>query len=146
MKVLITGGAGFIGSHVADRLLARGDEVCVIDNYETGRRDNLTNHDRLQVYEGSITGEQLMATIFDDFQPDAVLHAAASYKDPDNFIGDAATNVVGTSVTVKYAIRLGVKRLVYLQTALCYGDPIEQRRRELPLLHRVERRLVEGRD
>ena len=41
MKVLITGGAGFIGSHLADRLLARGDEVLVIDNYATGRRDNL---------------------------------------------------------------------------------------------------------
>ncbi|MDA0991776.1 MAG: GDP-mannose 4,6-dehydratase, partial [Verrucomicrobia bacterium] len=42
MKVLITGGAGFVGSHLADRLLARGDEVLVIDNYATGRRDNLT--------------------------------------------------------------------------------------------------------
>ena len=44
MKVLITGGAGFIGSHLADRLLARGDEVLVIDNFATGRRDNLTRH------------------------------------------------------------------------------------------------------
>ncbi|MCA9790105.1 MAG: NAD-dependent epimerase/dehydratase family protein, partial [Cyanobacteria bacterium HKST-UBA05] len=42
MRVFITGGSGFIGSHIADRLIARGDEVMVIDNYETGRRDNLT--------------------------------------------------------------------------------------------------------
>ena len=53
MRVLITGGAGFIGSHLAERLLARGDQVVVIDNYATGRRDNLTPHDYLTVVEGS---------------------------------------------------------------------------------------------
>ena len=47
MRVLITGGAGFIGSHLTDRLLAAGDQVCVIDNYATGRRDNLSPHSRL---------------------------------------------------------------------------------------------------
>ncbi len=54
MKVLITGGAGFIGSFLADRLLQRGDEVLVIDNYSTGRRDNLKPHDNLHVVEGTI--------------------------------------------------------------------------------------------
>lgn len=54
MKVLITGGAGFIGSHLTDRLLARGDEVLAIDNYATGRRDNLTPHPNLKIVEGSI--------------------------------------------------------------------------------------------
>ncbi|HJZ91113.1 MAG TPA: GDP-mannose 4,6-dehydratase, partial [Gemmataceae bacterium] len=49
MKVLITGGAGFIGSHLADRLLARGDKVTVIDNYSTGRRDNLRQNPNLTV-------------------------------------------------------------------------------------------------
>ena len=55
MKVLITGGSGFIGSHLADRLLADGHEVLVIDNYSTGRRDNLAEHDALTIVEG-ITG------------------------------------------------------------------------------------------
>ena len=54
MKVLITGGAGFIGSALADQLLGRGDEVLVIDNYATGRRDNLVPRDGLTVVEGSI--------------------------------------------------------------------------------------------
>ena len=54
MRILITGGAGFIGSNLADRLLARGDEVLVIDNYATGRRDNLTDHDALTVVEETI--------------------------------------------------------------------------------------------
>ena len=54
MKVLITGGAGFIGSHLADRLLERDDEVLVIDNYSTARRDNLTPHSNLKIVEGTI--------------------------------------------------------------------------------------------
>jgi UDP-glucose 4-epimerase len=135
MKVLITGGAGFIGSHVADRLLARGDEVLVIDNYETGRRDNLVAQSRLTVIEGSITDAGLMQKGFDEFQPQIVLHAAASYKDPENHVGDAATNVFGTAITVKQCQRLKVRRLIYLQTALCYGDPVEQ---PITLSHPIE--------
>jgi UDP-glucose 4-epimerase len=126
MKVLITGGSGFIGSHVADRLLAKGDDVLVVDNFETGRRDNLAPSARLTVVEGSVADRALMAKVFDDFRPEAVLHAAASYKDPENYEGDAETNVLGTAVTVQNARRTGVRRLVYLQTALCYGDPVEQ--------------------
>lgn len=126
MKILITGGAGFIGSNTADRLLARGDEVLVIDNYETGRRDNLVPHARLTAVEGSVTDGQIMSKLFDDFKPEVVLHAAASYKDPDNYVGDAGTNVLGTALTVKNSLHTGVRRLIYLQTALCYGDPLEQ--------------------
>ena len=135
MRTLITGGAGFIGSHVAERLVASGDEVLVIDNFETGRRDNLTAGDRLAIVEGSITDDALMARVFDDFRPEVVLHAAASYKDPDNYLGDAATNVLGTAVTVRNCQRLKVSRLVYLQTALCYGDPVEQ---PITLAHPIE--------
>lgn len=135
MRVLITGGAGFIGSHVAERLVARGDEALVVDNYETGRRDNLAPGDRLTVVEGSITDGALMERVFDDFKPEVVLHAAASYKDPDNYIGDAGTNVLGTSITVRNCQRLKVKRMIYLQTALCYGDPVEQ---PITLNHPIE--------
>jgi len=127
MKVLITGGAGFIGSHLADRLLARNDQVLVIDNYATGRRDNLTPHDNLTVVEGTIADAGLVDRVFDDFQPEKVVHAAASYKDPDNWQEDVRTNVLGTTVVVQAAQRLGVQRLIYFQTALCYGlKPLEQ--------------------
>lgn len=126
MKVLVTGGSGFIGSHLTERLLEKGDEVLVIDNYETGRRDNLQPHARLRIVEGTICNEQVMQTIFDEFKPEVVVHAAASYKDPENYIGDAATNVHGTAVVVKNAQRTGVKRIIYCQTALCYGDPLEK--------------------
>ena len=127
MKVLITGGAGHIGSHIAEQLLERGDEVLVIDNYETGRRDNLTPQKNLTIVEDSIANTEMIDKVFDEFRPEVVVHAAASYKDPENWIGDAATNVVGAANIVKAAKRVGIRRIIYFQTALCYGlKPLEQ--------------------
>jgi UDP-glucose 4-epimerase len=127
MRILITGGSGFIGSHLADRLLARGDEVVVIDNYATGRRDNLAFHPKLTVEEGSIADRELVDAAFDRFQPEIVVHAAASYKDPDAWEEDARTNAQGSALIARAAARTGVRRLIYFQTALCYGlKPIEQ--------------------
>lgn len=127
MKVLITGGAGFIGSHLTDRRLEKGDEVLVIDNYATGRRDNLTEQKNLTIVEGTIADRSLVERVFTDFGPDVVVHAAASYKDPDNWIEDTATNVLGTANVAQACRQNNVKRLIYFQTALCYGlQPIEQ--------------------
>ncbi|HMB25252.1 MAG TPA: NAD-dependent epimerase/dehydratase family protein [Anaerolineales bacterium] len=127
MKVLITGGAGFVGSNLADRLLARGDEVLVIDNYATGRRDNLVPRPNLQVIEGTIADGELVRRAFESFKPDQVVHAAASYKDPNDWVEDSRTNVVGTTNIVQASQNQGIKRLIYFQTALCYGlHPMEQ--------------------
>ena len=127
MKVLITGGAGFIGSHLADRLLARGDSVMAIDNYATGRRDNLTPNSKLTVVEGTIADENLVNDAFSSFGPDVVVHAAASYKDPENWFEDVRTNVLGSAHVVRASQKAQCKRLVYFQTALCYGlVPLEQ--------------------
>jgi len=127
MRVVITGGAGFIGSHLADHLLEKGHQVVVIDNYATGHRDNLRPHSELQVIEGTIAHSELVNQVFDQFQPDRVVHAAASYKDPNNWREDSSTNVLGTAIIVQAAERLKVMRMIYLQTALCYGlRPLEQ--------------------
>lgn len=127
MKILITGGAGFIGSHLTDRLLQRGDSVVVIDNFATGRRDNLKTHAKLEIIEGTITDEKRVFRLFEDSRPDVVVHAAASYKDPSNWLEDAKTNVVGTAAVVQAALKANTKRLIYFQTALCYGlNPVEQ--------------------
>jgi UDP-glucose 4-epimerase len=127
MKVLITGGGGFIGSHLADRLLADGNEVLSIDTYATSRRDNLTEQRGLTIVEGSISDRDTVDSAFGDFAPDAVAHAAASYKDPDAWVEDTRTNALGTVNVVEAAREAGVGRLVYFQTALCYGtQPIEQ--------------------
>ena len=125
-KILITGGAGFVGSHLADRLLERGDEVLVIDNYATGRRDNLTNHPNLEVIEGSIADTALVDDAFERFAPDVVVHAAAAYKDPEAWIEDAETNVIGGINIARATQRLDDARLIYFQTALCYGLKPEQ--------------------
>jgi UDP-glucose 4-epimerase len=126
-KVLITGGAGFIGSHLADRLLAEGDEVLVVDNFSTARRDSLEPHERLTVVEGTIADPDLVERVHAEFGPETVVHAAASYKDPQAWGEDSRTNVVGSANVVQAAERAGVQRLVYLQTALCYGiRPLEQ--------------------
>ena len=127
MKVLVTGGAGFVGSHIVECLLGRKDEILVIDNFATGRRDNLTIQPKLTLVEGTIADAKLVNEQFDTFQPDVVVHAAASYKDPNEWQEDALTNVVGTANIVQAAARVGVKRLIYFQTALCYGlHPLEQ--------------------
>ena len=127
MKVLITGGAGFIGSHLAERLLAEGDQILVIDNYATGRRDNLKPHENLKVVEGTIADKELVEQLFANFQPDYVVHAAASYKDPENWVEDINTNVLGTVNVVCATKQVNVRRLIYFQTSLCYGlKPVEQ--------------------
>lgn len=127
MKALITGGGGFIGSHLADRLLEQGHSVLIIDNFSTGRRDNLNEHAQLTLIEGSIADGSLVDDAFDQVTPDVVVHAAASYKDPDAWAEDSRTNAVGTANVVKAAERHAVSRLIYFQTALCYGiAPIEQ--------------------
>jgi UDP-glucose 4-epimerase len=127
MKVLITGGAGFVGSHLADRLLADGHSVHVIDNYATGRRDNLKAHPKLEISEGTIADRSLINQVFETFRPEIVVHAAAAYKDPNAWEEDVDTNITGSINIVRASQKVGVKRIIYFQTSLCYGlKPIEQ--------------------
>lgn len=127
MKVFVTGGLGQIGSHVVEMLLERGDEVVAIDNLATGRREHLADHPKLRVVIDTIADKKLVDQLVDDFRPDAIVHTAASYKDPDDWYNDALTNCVGGSNMVNAAKAFGVKRFVYFQTALCYGlRPIQQ--------------------
>jgi len=126
-NVLITGGAGFIGSHLTDRLLARGDRVLVIDNFATARRDSLPEHDNLTLVEDTIADESAVRRAFEQAEPEVVVHAAASYKDPEAWSEDSRTNAVGSANVVRAAQEAGISRLVYFQTALCYGlHPQEQ--------------------
>lgn len=127
MKVFVTGGAGQVGSTVIDMLLARGDTVVAIDNFATGRRDNLKAHDRLTLVEDTIADAKVVDGLFSDFKPEVVVHTAASYKDPEDWGTDALVNAVGTANIAKASKAHGVSRLVYFQTALCYGTkPIQQ--------------------
>jgi UDP-glucose 4-epimerase len=127
MKVFITGGCGQIGSHIAEMLLERGDQVMAIDNLATGRREHLADHPNLTVIIDSIANKELIDKLFADFKPDAVVHTAASYKDPNDWYSDTLTNCVGGSNVINASKEHGVKRFVYFQTALCYGvKPLHQ--------------------
>jgi UDP-glucose 4-epimerase len=127
MKLFVTGGSGLVGSTIIDMLLARGDEVLAIDNFATGRRDNLAPHPRLRMIEGSIADPLVVTALIGDFRPEVVIHTAASYKDPDDWHGDALTNCVGSANVARASKDHKVGRLIYFQTALCYGTrPREQ--------------------
>ncbi len=127
MKVFVTGGLGQIGSHVIEMLLERGDEVVAIDNLATGRREHLAEHPNLKIVIDTIADKGLIERLIGEQLPDAIVHTAASYKDPDDWYNDTLTNCVGGSNIVDAAKKFNVKRFVYFQTALCYGlKPMQQ--------------------
>jgi UDP-glucose 4-epimerase len=127
MKVLVTGGLGQVGSHVAEMLLERGDKVLVIDNLATGRREHLKDHPNLEVVIDTIADQAVVDRLVEGFLPDVLVHTAASYKDPEDWYNDALTNVVGGANLLRAAKAHKVGRFIYFQTALCYGvKPLQQ--------------------
>jgi UDP-glucose 4-epimerase len=112
LKILVTGAAGFIGSHLCDRLLAEGHEVVGIDNLSTGRRENV--NPEVEFHVGSVFSTRLYPAA--DGR-DLIIHCAASYKDPTNWWEDVVTNVLGTFNVIDVAKLAGCP-IVYMQTAL----------------------------
>ena len=129
MKVLVTGGAGFIGSHSVDALLTAGAEVVVLDNFSNGKRSNLSTHGKLQVIEGDIRDSETVRMAMREATH--VLHLAAqvsvqaSVTDPAN---SCDNNIVGFLRVLDAARAQGLKRVVYASSAAVYGIP-----QELPL-------------
>ena len=125
MRILITGGAGCLGSNLIEYWLPQGHQILVVDNFATGKREVVPSVDGLTVVEGDIANAILVDTTFDSFKPDVVVHSAAAYKDPDNWVEDARTNVIGSAYVAKAAKACGAQRLINFQTALCYGRPTQ---------------------
>ena len=124
MKILVTGGAGFIGSHVSDSLLASGHEVLILDDLSTGRRHNVP--ERAKLVEGDIRDGALVAKVFADFQPDMVTHQAAqtsvaiSTREP---LRDAEINVLGSLHILQSCVKHKVKQIVFASTGgAIYGE------------------------
>jgi len=124
MKVLVTGGAGFIGSHVVDTLISAGYEVVVVDDLSTGRLSNL--NPAATFYKVDIRSPQL-AEVFEKERPAYVDHHAAqmdvrrSIADP---LFDAEVNVIGSINLIECSRRYDVKRLIYISTGgAVYGEP-----------------------
>ena len=124
MKVIVTGGAGFIGSHVVDQAIEAGHSVVVVDNLSTGVRGYV--NPKAAFHQVDI-GSQDIPALFEREKPDAVCHLAAqinvteSVKNPGF---DAMTNIVGTINLLESAVRNGVKRFVFSSTGgAIYGSP-----------------------
>src|SRR5665213_997757 len=123
-RILITGGAGCLGSNLTERYLEMGHSVFVIDNFATGHRGSLPDaHPNMILIEGTITDRALVERTFSEFKPTHVVHSAAAYKDPDDWLEDARTNVEGTIHVAQAAKAAGVSRFVNFHTALGYGRP-----------------------
>jgi len=123
MKVLITGGAGFIGSNVADTLLEKGYEVCVIDNLSSGKIQNLDS--KVKFYEADIR-DKSVKDIFEKEKPEIVIHNAAqvsvrnSLEDP---IEDASINILGSINIFEQSRSNGVKKIIFASSGgTVYGE------------------------
>jgi UDP-glucose 4-epimerase len=137
VKSVVTGGAGFIGSHLVDALAARGDEVLLLDDFSSGKRENLAGalKSGATVNELDVADAQAVRAAIDGFRPGSIFHLAAqidvrrSMEDPGF---DARLNVVGTVNVLEAAARADVARLIFTSTGgAIYGEGAE-RPDELP--------------
>ena len=121
---LVTGGAGFIGSSIARALIARGDGVRILDNFSTGRRENIADiAERIELLEGDIRDDRMLARATNGV--DVVFHEAAIASVPASMaepLENHAVNATGTMRVLEAARHAGVRRVVYAASSAAYGD------------------------
>lgn len=124
-KVLVTGGAGFIGSHVVDRCISEGYEVAIIDNLSTGFRKNL--NPKATFYEVDIRDFEKVKMVFEKEKPDYVNHHAAQMdvrKSTQDPVFDAECNIIGSLNLILNSVEFKIKKLIYISTGgAVYGEP-----------------------
>lgn len=124
MRILVTGGAGFIGSHVVDAYIADGHDVAIVDDLSTGHRANV--HPRARLYELDIR-DPALADVFAEEQPEVVNHHGAQMSvrvSVDEPLRDASINVVGSLNLLECARRADVRKVIYISTGgAVYGEP-----------------------
>lgn len=132
LKILVTGGAGFIGSNIVEELLKKGHSVRVLDNFSTGKRDNLNGlEEDIHLFEGDIRSHNIVQEAVNGM--DVILHQAAlpsvprSIKDP---ITTNDVNINGTLNLLEAAVKSSVQRFVYASSSSVYGDSPELPKKE----------------
>lgn len=132
MKCLITGGAGFIGSHIQDKLLELGHKVTIIDNLQSGKKTNLDP--RSEFYKVDIRSADKIMSIFEKVRPDVVFHLAAQNEVPysmEHPMKDTEINIIGTLNILEAGKSAGIKKIIYSNTGgAYYGDVPES---DLPI-------------
>ncbi len=126
IKSVITGGAGFIGSNLTDRLVSIGHKVIVLDNFVSGKRSNLSHHNKkdVKIVNVDISKSKSLDKYFK--KADYIFHLAAlaqiipSFKNPKKYF---MNNVIGTLNVVKAAKKAKIKKLIYAASSSCYGTP-----------------------
>ena len=125
MRILVTGAAGFIGSHVAEAFHRAGHEVVGLDNLSTGKRENLPSEINLVVMD--LADEARLETLFRDFQPEVVSHHAAQVNvrvSWDKPAEDARANILGSLALLGQATRGGTQKIIYSSSGgAAYGEP-----------------------
>ena len=124
----MTGGAGFIGSHLVRKLLAEGEQVTVLDNFSTGSRENLPQDAAVKCVEMDVNDASL-AEVFDEGRFDAVVHLAGQttvHISMESPALDGRENIIGSIHVLEQARRTGVQRVVFASTAASYGDVAEE--------------------
>ena len=121
MRILITGGAGTLGSNIASQFQKQNINFFIVDNFETGNLRNIQNIKKDFWTELDILDEKELKKVFKDFKPNCIIHSAASYKDPNNWIKDAEVNILGSIKLAELSKIYGVEKIINFQTALCYG-------------------------
>lgn len=123
-RAVVTGGAGFIGSHLVDRLIDDGLEVAVIDDLSTGSPERL--NENALFFKEDVAEADRVSRIIGDFKPDVVFHLAA-HADVTQSVArpefDARVNIIGTINVVKAAVESGAQKFIYTSSAAVYGVP-----------------------
>lgn len=124
MNILVTGGAGFIGSHITDALIEKGHSVTILDNLSSGKQNNI--HSQATFIEGDITDESTLQRLFTEHAFDAVFHLAAQInvrRSMENPIEDAQTNILASLHLIDLAAKNGVQKFIFSSTGgAMYGD------------------------
>lgn len=126
MRTLVTGGAGFIGSHLVDALIGEGHSVAVLDNLSSGRADNLKHQPSVELVEGDVRDEGVEG-IVDKLAPEVIFHLAAQIdvrKSVEDPIADARVNILATINLAEAARKAGVRKIVHTSSGgSIYGTP-----------------------
>lgn len=125
MRILVTGGAGFIGSHIADAFLAQGHEVAALDDLSTGKQSNL--NPRVKFYHVDIRDNAALTRAFDEFKPEVISHQAAKADVRESLALPqlyANVNIIGSLNLLENARRVGAQKIIYAGTGgATYGEP-----------------------